>query len=452
MAKALADKNLNGFWNKVSNLKNTKVPLPGSVDECQGEKDISKMWKCHYESIMNCVRSDDHKEDVLHSFQSISDSDNIVIVPGQVLSALKSAKQGKSPGQDGLSSEHFIFADDSLSVCLALLFSSMLTHGFLPVEFMSSAIIPIIKNKTGDSKDKGNYRPVAIVTACSKIFEHILLNLIDDCLRTCDNQFGFKAKHSTDLCIFTLKSVIEYYKRHKSPVFSCFLDASKAFDRVNHWTLFKKLSDRNIPILIIRILCCWYREQSVYIRWGDCMSDGFKVTNGVRQGSILSPKIFAIYVDQLSVRLIESKVGCFIDNVCFNHLFYADDLCLLAPSAIALQKLINICNIYGIEHDILYNPLKSICMVFKPNRYRLHCPPVHIGSEQVEYRQSVKYLGVLLKTDLQDNDEMLKHVRGLYARCNTVLRKFASCSPSIKLHLFQTYCSSFYCAHLWSNY
>ena len=51
---------------------------------------------------------------------------------------------------------------------------------------------------------------------------------------------GFKKQHSTDMCIFTLKSVITYYTRQKTPVFSYFLDASKAFDRVNHWKLFQK--------------------------------------------------------------------------------------------------------------------------------------------------------------------------------------------------------------------
>ena len=105
---------------------------------------------------------------------------------------------------------------------------------------MKSFIVPLIKNKTGDTSDKGNYRPVAIVSAFSKLFECVLLGLIEVYLCTSDNQFGFKSKHSTDLCIYTLKSIIQYYKDYNSPVYSCFLDASKAFDRVNHWVMFKK--------------------------------------------------------------------------------------------------------------------------------------------------------------------------------------------------------------------
>ena len=69
-----------------------------------------------------------------------------------------------------------------------------------------------------------------------------------------DNQFGFKKEHSTDLYIYTVKSVIKYFNLYNSPVYSCFLDASKAYGRVNHWTLFKKLLKRSISFIIIRIL------------------------------------------------------------------------------------------------------------------------------------------------------------------------------------------------------
>ena len=252
--------------------------------------------------------------------------------------------------------------------------------------------------------------------------------------------------------IYTLKSIIQYYKDHNSPVYSCFLDASKAFDRVNHWVMFKKMKDRQIPSIIIRILLVWYRKQLIFVKWGCCTSSSFKVTNGVRQGSIMSPKLFAIYVDDLTQSLIKSKIGCMLDEVCYNHIFYADDLCLLAPCAIALQKLLDICHEYGVEHDVIYNPLKSVCIVFKPDRFSLKCPLVHLGNNVLEYQEKVKYLGVLLNDKLNDNDDIMKQMRGLYARANSVLRKFAACSFEVKLRLFQAFCTSFYCAHLWYKF
>ena len=118
---------------------------------------------------------------------------------------------------------------------------------------MKTVIVPIIKNKTGDTRDKNNYRPIALVTAASKIFELCLSIILEDYLVTHDQQFGFKRKQLTDLCIFTVKCVTKYYTQENSSVFTCFLDASKAFDKINHYTLFQKLLDRETPIILVRI-------------------------------------------------------------------------------------------------------------------------------------------------------------------------------------------------------
>ena len=106
---------------------------------------------------------------------------------------------------------------------------------------MKTAIAPIIKNKSGNPSDKSNYRPVALVTACSEIDESFLLIMLEKYLHTHDQQFEFKSQHATDMCIFTLKSVIKYYTKQNSTVYTCFLDAAKAFDRVSHWTCFNKM-------------------------------------------------------------------------------------------------------------------------------------------------------------------------------------------------------------------
>ena len=111
----------------------------------------------------------------------------------------------------------------------------MLTHGHMPAELMKTAIVPILKNRQGDTSDKNNYRSIAIVMALSTIFE-LCINMrkVETQLITSDNQLGFKREHGTDLCMFPVKSIIKYYNLHNSPVYTCFLDTSKAYDRVNH--------------------------------------------------------------------------------------------------------------------------------------------------------------------------------------------------------------------------
>ena len=81
---------------------------------------------------------------------------------------------------------------------------------------MKTALVPIIKNKTGDTthtSDKDIYRPIALVTAASKNFEICILEELEMYFITHDHQFGFKCKHSTDMCIFMVKSIVKYYTR-----------------------------------------------------------------------------------------------------------------------------------------------------------------------------------------------------------------------------------------------
>ena len=115
------------------------------------------------------------------------------------------------------------------------------------------------------------------------------------------------------MCIFTVKSIIQYYTEQNTPVYTCFLDASKAFDRINHWALFHKLINcSNIPPIIVRLLIFWYQTQLVCIKWGKSTSDYFSISNGVwqgLQGGILFPKLFSVYMNSLTNKLIDCKDG-----------------------------------------------------------------------------------------------------------------------------------------------
>ena len=167
------------------------------------------------------------------------------------------------------------------------------------------------------------------------------------------------------MCIYALKEIIQKYRSSNSTMFLCFLDASKAFDRVNHAKLFDKLVQRGTPGYLVRILIFWYSHQTMLVKWGDAMSEPFQVSNGVRQGGILSPYLFNIYMDELSKKLNACKTGCINGLMLLNHLTYADDLVILTPYSGGLQLLLEICSEYGIEFDIKYNAIKSTIMIIR---------------------------------------------------------------------------------------
>ena len=105
-----------------------------------------------------------------------------------------------------------------------------------------------------------SYRLIALAPNLSTVLEKCILFRYRFCFITSDLQFGFKQGFSTELCSGILKDVITKYLHNGTNVFGCFLDASKAFDRVNHSLLFEMLLKRNIPTTVLRFLLSWYKE------------------------------------------------------------------------------------------------------------------------------------------------------------------------------------------------
>ena len=85
----------------------------------------------------------------------------------------------------------------------------------------------------------------------------------------------------------------------RTKVYVCFLDASRAFDGVSHNTRFNDLEKRDVPPISLQFLWSWYKDQSCTVKWNSYISDLFGVTNGVRQGGVLSPVLFTVYLDEL---------------------------------------------------------------------------------------------------------------------------------------------------------
>ena len=189
-------------------------------------------------------------------------------------------------------------------------------------------IVPIIKDRHGDHGDMNNYRGITLAPIMSKIFEYVLQMVFQPFLTTSKYQFGFKRKSSPSHAIFCLKETIDYYTSHGSNVYCSFLDASKAFDRLVHSGLFLKLLQRGIPLIFLNVIITWYSSLMCRVRWGESHSAWFLIKAGVRQGGILSPVFYCIYIDELVDILMNLKVGCHLKNIFLSILLYADDMAI----------------------------------------------------------------------------------------------------------------------------
>ena len=279
IAEAMCAKNDRAFWREIKKSSNSKINLPNVVGNAQGIDNISGMWQEHYSHIFNMVHESNCKD--LHSDMccnhSLFDQD-MVVTSNEMGDIIKDLSYNKSPGLDGICSEHMKFACQQLPVLLSILMSAILVHGYVPKSMLKSVIIPIIKNKNKRISDKDNCRPICLANVFTKVVEKVLYSRMEGYLQSTSNQFGFKRKHGTEMCVFVLKVLIRYYIKHGSCMYVAFLDASKAFDRVNHTKLFSKLLRLGVPTWIIKVLVQWYCNQSMCVRWGSVFSDFFHVS------------------------------------------------------------------------------------------------------------------------------------------------------------------------------
>lgn len=254
-----------------------------------------------------------------------------------------------------------------------------------------------------------------------------------------------------------LKETISYYLSNKSNVFCTFLDATKAFDRINYCRLFRLLLNRSLPYCIIRSLLNLYVHNYMYVSWTGTNSASFLASNGVKQGGVLSPILFCIYMDGLLHRLASAGVGCFMGDEFVGAVAYADDIVLVAPTPSAMSKMLTICDEFAVEHNVLYNALKSKCIYFYPRSrsksslhiYDVSCLNFTISGYRIDFVDSYKHLGHVISNELNDSVDISEKRSVFIGQANNVLCYFSKLSSDVRYKLFSSYCSSFFGCELW---
>ena len=149
------------------------------------------------------------------------------------------------------------------------------------------------------------------------------------------------------------------------------LDTSKAFDRIEYVRLYELLRDRNMCSKVLRLIITMYRSQKMQGRWGEIVSSQFSVSNGVKQGGVMSPVLFTVYLGNLLKILKQLSIGCKIGATYLGLFGYADDLNLLCPSISGLKEMLKICEDYASDYNIIFNSKKINLMHFGRNKMNI---------------------------------------------------------------------------------
>ena len=243
----------------------------------------------------------------------------------------------------------------------------------------------------------------------------MILTLYGDYLEFDELQFSYQKECSTTMCTWLVVESISHFIRNGSDIFSCFMDMRKAFDLVKHSLLFKKLIDRRIPFIYIRLLLVMYESQRARVIWDGSFSEPFSITNGVKQGAVLSAVLFCIYIDDLIKTLRRNRDGCWVNGEYVGIIVYADDIVLLSPSLDGLQNMIDTCSNYTNQHHLSFstnenkNKSKTKCKAFM-HRFR-NLIELDLNSKKLPWVSSTKHLGSTITNDircLMDQDIMEK--------------------------------------------
>ena len=200
----------------------------------------------------------------------------------------------------------------------------------------------------------------------------------------------------------------------------CFLDISKGFDKVNISVLLLKLMSRGVPHALINVLHYWYSISMNCVRWENVLSAWFNLGAGIRQGGVLSPTLFSLYVDEMLKKC--NKRGCLIHGISVCALMYADDIVFMSPSVSDLQYLLDLCCHELSLLDLQINPSKSVAIRVGP-RFMNKCIKLSILNVGIPWASEAKYLGIYILSATKFKCSFEKTKAKFYRAANSILAK-----------------------------
>ena len=443
----LTAKNSNEFWKALRSKKRDSDALVTRVNGETSEKGIANSFRNHFMQVYSSNDGPAHeslKQTFLRKFgQYFHDHLNDSIGPfflswSDMLDIMASVKVGKSTAST-IKPQHILHGSEKLVFHLQLLFNAMIQHGCIVSDFLKGTITPVVKDAEGDVSDPSNYRPITLGTLLSKLFEKAIDLKISPFLATDHLQFGFKRRTSSSHALFVLRNTVNHFTERGSNVFVSFLDCSKAFDKISHYGLFLKLIDRCVPLCLLTLIVVWHLNMTCKVKWGDALSEEFDIPSGTKQGGIISPNLFSLYINDVVTTLRKQGLSCHFLKQFIACILFADDMALLAPSRMALQKMIDICSEHCREFCLSFNSKKSKVIVFGRSS-KDPLKPLTLNGSIIDFVDEWKYLGTTIKSGSSLGFSARPDLASFYRATNAIIHSLPGAHEHTLITLLYTNC------------
>jgi hypothetical protein len=318
--------------------------------------------------------------------------------------AIKCLKRHAAPGLDQIPNLFLQKQDATARQALLIVFNRIWISGEWPAEWRKGMILPLFKGGTAANRcDVNDYRPITLTSSVSKLFELLLLKRLtgysDEFGLLAEEQAGFRKGRCTLEQIFTLHEILASRRERKMTTFMAFLDARRAYDRVWRDGLLYRLMQCGVNGRMLRFLGSMLSGTTRHVAaHGACSSD-FTTTVGLPQGAVLSPLLYAIFINALVAELGERNLGVEVFGRRVAILLYADDIVLVAESAEQLQLMLDCTSDYATRWQFRFNTKAGKSdVVVSPHAAASDDQQFRLGDGQLHVAREYKYLGVEMGT------------------------------------------------------
>ena len=436
------------YWKRLRSLRNDDQKLY-TINGKSNKSDITDEFHSHFNNLLNTPRvpNTNNAESNLklnELLQQINQdpSDDFYVTESDVADALSRLKFGKSRDPFQIKAEHFLCAESpTFKSYLTDLLNKLFSSSHLPSQLGTSILIPLVKTFKKSLNDPNNYRGISLIPIMTKVIELVILIKCPDISNHTDSQFGFVAGSSTLHAELLISDTLKYYNNRGSSVYVCSLDAEKAFDSCNWHTLFCKLQNRDIPNQVLAMLIKLYLNGSAIVHYAAHYSKELLLTQGVRQGSILSPFMYSIYIEDLLLRVKSLQIGTFLPNNLHTGIIaYADDIILMSPTLSHLQMMIDHCIDHGVSNCLKYNQIKTQFTI--SGKPPIRNPVIRINNTVIQKQETLKHLGFQWEIDkniLTLKRHMLDRIACMWSVATSLISAgIRKCHPNQIVTLFRS--------------